>query len=73
MFKIREYREKIGYTQEQLSEIVGISRPYLSALENGRKKNPSITLLKKMAKVLNTTVNLLITDEEYGSKEILSM
>ncbi|MDD4569260.1 MAG: helix-turn-helix transcriptional regulator [Tepidanaerobacteraceae bacterium] len=63
MFRIKELREKEGLTQENLAMAVGISRIYLCKLENGQKLNPSIPLLKKIAKVLNTTVKSLILED----------
>lgn len=35
---IREWREFRGLNQEQLAERVGISRPHLSKIENGKRK-----------------------------------
>jgi repressor LexA len=37
---IRKRRKEHGLTQDQLSERVGISKPYLSNIETGRVKNP---------------------------------
>ncbi|MCG0275630.1 MAG: helix-turn-helix transcriptional regulator [Thermosediminibacteraceae bacterium] len=63
MFKIKYIREKSGITQEKLAEKVGISRIYLNELENGRKKNPSFKLLKKIAKALEVKISDLFEDE----------
>lgn len=52
---IRKYR---GLTQIQLSEKAGISRPYLTEIETG-KKNGSIKALRKIADVLNVHTGLL--------------
>lgn len=49
---IKKYREKVGLTQEQLSEIAGISSDYLSEIERG-KKIPSMKRFFKIAKALN--------------------
>ncbi|ACV64692.1 transcriptional regulator, XRE family [Desulfofarcimen acetoxidans DSM 771] len=59
MFTIRKLRIKYGVTQEKLAQKVGISRIYLSELENGRKKNPSTTLLEKIAKNFDVRVSEL--------------
>ena len=37
---IRKRRNEKGLTQDQLSERIGISKPYLSNIETGRAKNP---------------------------------
>ena len=42
-------------TQQQLSEMVGCSRQTINSIEKG-KFNPSIELVLKMARALNTTV-----------------
>jgi len=49
---IKKYREKAGLTQEQLSELAGISPDYLSEIERG-KKVPSMKRFFKIAKALN--------------------
>ncbi len=49
---IKKYREKAGLTQEQLSEIAGISPDYLSEIERG-KKIPSMKRFFKIAKALS--------------------
>ncbi|TYP56808.1 helix-turn-helix domain-containing protein [Thermosediminibacter litoriperuensis] len=64
MFKIKYTREKAGITQEKLAEKVGISRIYLNELENGRKKNPSFNLLKKIAKALEVKISDLLEEED---------
>lgn len=48
-----------GYKQIQLAEKIGVSRFYLSGLENGKVKNPSIEVMKKISKVLNASVEEL--------------
>ncbi len=37
---IRQQRESLGLTQEQLATTIGISKPYLSNIETGKAKNP---------------------------------
>ena len=37
-------------TLKQLEEITGITNSYISAIENGRKKNPSTEILEKTSK-----------------------
>lgn len=60
VFQIKKYREKAGLTQEQLAEKVGITQVYLCYLENGQKKNPSITLLSKIATALKIDISDLL-------------
>jgi SOS-response transcriptional repressor LexA len=37
---IRQRREELGLTQDQVAERAGISKPYLSNIETGKAKNP---------------------------------
>jgi len=50
--KIKEIRKHFGYTQEQLSELIGIETSSLSGIESGRFF-PSLHVLDKMSSVLN--------------------
>ena len=36
--KVRRHRERAGMSAERLAQAVGISRPYLSNIEAGRKR-----------------------------------
>jgi putative transcriptional regulator len=49
--KIAKLRDELCITQEELALAVGISRPYLSDIEND-KKNPSCSIAGKIAKSL---------------------
>ncbi len=53
--KVREYREKHGYKQSELAEMVGARRETIVHLENG-KYNPSLKLAMDIAKVFNAKV-----------------
>ncbi|MGB6408412.1 MAG: helix-turn-helix transcriptional regulator, partial [Planococcus donghaensis] len=46
--RIKELRTSFGYTQEQLSEKLGVSRQTIISIENGRYK-PSLELAYKIA------------------------
>lgn len=62
--KIRELREQLGYTQQDLAEKVGVSRQTIISLESGRY-NPSIFLAYSIAKTFSTTIeNIFIFEEE---------
>ena len=50
MFK--KYREINNYTQEELSELVGVSTRTLQRIEN-KENNPSVITFKKLIDVLN--------------------
>jgi len=54
--KIAEYRKNKKLIQQELADMVGIQRPYLSELENG-KNEPGGLLMLKIAKALGVDVN----------------
>ncbi|WP_213996163.1 helix-turn-helix transcriptional regulator [Tepidanaerobacter sp. EBM-49] len=62
VLKIKDAREAARLTQKELAEKVDVSREYISAIENGHY-NPSLNLLKKIAKALNTNIKDLIEEE----------
>lgn len=43
-------------TQEQLARRAKLSRSYLAAIEAGHRKNPSLDVLKRLAKALGVPV-----------------
>ena len=54
--KIKEIRQKIGLTQEELADRVKVRRETIIFLEQG-KYNPSLRLAHDVAKVLRTKVD----------------
>lgn len=65
--RIKELREISSLTQEELAVNAGISRNYISSIENGRY-SPSIETLEKIAKVLDVSV-IQILDNHVESME----
>lgn len=63
MYSIKEYREKAGLTQEELSCKSGVSRTTISALEQGREKIVKSSTLVSLAKALNTTVEKIFLSD----------
>ena len=58
--RIKNCREKAGYTQDQLAAEMGkSSKQTISSWEND-KNDPSLSDLKKLASILNTTVYFLL-------------
>jgi len=53
--KIAELRKEKLISQKKLAEQVGLSRTYISEIENN-KKQPNVKLAIKIAKVLGTSV-----------------
>lgn len=56
-YKIKEVRESLKMTQEELASKSGVSRGTISALENGKKRTTSIKTLTNIASALGTTVS----------------
>ena len=52
---LKFYRNKLGLTQDKLSEISGISTDYLSEIERG-KKTPSFKRMELIAQALNIEI-----------------
>jgi phage repressor protein C with HTH and peptisase S24 domain len=58
---IRQKRERLGLTLDEVSNRVGFSKPYLSTIETGKVKNPpSDELLAKLEKILDFEPGLLL-------------
>ena|SRR5271163_604588 len=69
--RIREIREAKRLTQDQLAEKTGISKGFLSDVENG-KRNVSSEYLLRIANALNASVDYLLrgtTDSPAGNRE----
>lgn len=60
--KIKEHRKRIGLTQKQIAEILGVRQNTVCLWEQG-KREPSIVKLKKMAFLFGITVDELIVEE----------
>jgi len=63
--KIRELRAKMGLTQEELAQQVGVRRETIVFLEKG-KYNPSLKLAYKVARALGSTIEEVFTFEDEG-------
>lgn len=55
--RLREAREKIGMTQEELAQKSGVSRTTISMLENGRASCVKTVTLTKLADTLGQRVS----------------
>lgn len=53
---LRILRKKRKITQEQLADLVGVSRQSINAIERG-KYTPSTILSLKISEIFNTSVN----------------
>ncbi|WP_460645522.1 helix-turn-helix transcriptional regulator [Lacrimispora brassicae] len=71
--RMKELREKLGITQEQLGQLVGASRQAINALET-EKNEPSIWLAYDIAQVFQESIEdvFLFEDSERKSRSDLS-
>lgn len=60
---LKEYRAKIGVNQQQMGELVGVSRQTISQIERG-DYSPSVSLALKIARVFNVPVENIFVYEE---------
>ena len=56
---IRVWREYRGYTQQELAQAAGISKPYLSQIETG-KRTGTTEALSAVAKALDLTLDDIV-------------
>ena len=61
--RIKENRQRRNLTQEMLAELIEMSSGYMSLIETGRKKASLETLLS-ISKVLNVTLDELLTGNQ---------
>lgn len=69
--KIKFNREKLGYTLEELSKLVGVSAPTIQRYESGEIKNVRRDKIAKLAKALDVTPSYLMGWEDENSEPIL--
>ncbi|MBA1335763.1 MAG: Transcriptional regulator, Xre family [Firmicutes bacterium] len=61
--RMKEFRARLGLTQEDLANMVNVRRETIVHLEKG-KYNPSLKLAFDIAKALETTVDELFSYDE---------
>jgi putative transcriptional regulator len=61
--KVEEYRKLMSEKQEELANIVGVSRQTIISIEKG-KYNPSILLAFKIARHFNKAIEEIFICEE---------
>ena len=57
---IRRLRQTKGITQRDLAAQAKVTGAYVAQLETGAKKNPSLDVLKRLAKALGVPVTELL-------------
>ena len=67
--RIQTARERSGFTQDKLSELLGVSTNHLSAIERGVYGMP-LENLRKVCRLLNVSADYLLFGDTPGSEEI---
>ncbi len=62
--RLQRYRDKAGLTLEGLANEVGSTKSYIWELEKKPNIRPSADLVYRIAKALDTTVGVLMGEEE---------
>jgi len=65
---IKKARKAKGFTQKTVGELADVQRGYICRLEKGRHL-PSLTMLIRLAGVLDVTASLLLPGEKAGEYE----
>lgn len=62
---IRQKRNEMNLTLEQLATLIGTTKSYLSRIENNRIERPGVDILKKLSKQLDIDFNTLMVYSGY--------
>ena len=60
--KVKDFREKLGLTQQQLADKIGVSRQTIYYLEKG-DYNPSLTISFKLSEIFNEQLDMIFYQE----------
>lgn len=63
---VKRLREEKNLSQSELARLSGVSQSYISELEDGKAKNPSIKTLGKIAEALGVTVTAILEETKEG-------
>ncbi|MCA0987028.1 helix-turn-helix domain-containing protein [Guptibacillus algicola] len=66
---LRKYRKASGLSLSELAERSNVSKSYLNSLERNIKHNPSINLVTRIAKELNTNIHNILGTEETNTNQ----
>ena len=71
--RIKERRLELGYSVDQLAELLNKNRATVYRYENGDIEHLPHTVLQPIAKALDTTIEYLISEQEDNQKSIFSL
>jgi len=63
--RVKEIRELKGFGLNELARMANISAGYLSSIENSKRDNPSMDILKAIAGALNASVEDLFKEAPF--------
>jgi len=66
---LKRLRLSLGLGVNDLSRISEVNASYISAIENGKKNNPSRNVLEKLAQALNVSVEVLLIEKMIPDNE----
>lgn len=61
--RVKELRKEMGLTQEDLAEVIGVSRQTVNAIEK-QKFDPSLNTAFKMAKLFELPIESIFLSED---------
>ena len=64
---VRKLRVKGGWSQEELAELAGLHRTYISGIERGIR-NPTLTIIVQIADALKVTPATLLNEKGSENK-----
>lgn len=56
--EIQDLRKRKGWTQQQLADRIGVSRIYISKLEQGDRLSPSLDVLERLAQAFGVRLTI---------------
>lgn len=63
MLNLKQIRQKKEYSVSKLSRLSGVSRPYITQLENDIYNNPTVEVICKLCRALEVSPNDIIKHE----------
>jgi len=57
---LKQLRKDRGWSQAKLAEEADVTNAYIAQLETGKKKNPSLDVLKRLARALGVPMGELL-------------
>ena len=69
--KLKQHRNKKGYSLDKLAEITSSSKSYLWELENRDTRKPSAEKLTRIAQALGVTTDYLLDEKATADEDVL--